>query len=84
MDSFATALPFNSPPFKRIPGQNLPVFGLSSLLGIELMPRIRNWEDLTFYRPDSAPHYTHIESLFGDQVVDWERIKTHWRICCAW
>jgi TnpA family transposase len=60
-------------------GQNLPVFGLASLLGIELMPRIRNWKDLTFFRPDSATHYTHIEQLFGDQVVDWELIKTHWQ-----
>jgi TnpA family transposase len=60
-------------------GQNLPVFGLASLLGIELMPRIRNWKDLTFYRPDGATHYTHIEQLFGDQVVDWELIKTHWQ-----
>ncbi len=51
-------------------GQNLPVFGLASLLGVELMPRIRNWKDLTFYRPTSTTHYTHIESLFGDQVVD--------------
>jgi TnpA family transposase len=32
-------------------GQNLPVFGLSYLLGIELLPRIRNWKDLKFYRP---------------------------------
>lgn len=60
-------------------GQNLPVFGLASLLGIELMPRIRNWKDLTFYRPTSSTHYTHIEQLFGDQVVDWELIQTHWQ-----
>ena len=60
-------------------GQNLPVFGLASLLGIELMPRIRNWKDLTFYRPTSQTHYTHIEQLFGDQVVDWELIQTHWQ-----
>ena len=60
-------------------GQNLPVFGLASLLGVELMPRIRNWKDLTFYRPTSTTHYTHIESLFGDQVVDWELIQTHWQ-----
>lgn len=60
-------------------GQNLPVFGLASLLGVELMPRIRNWKDLTFYRPESTTHYTHIEQLFGDQVVDWELIQTHWQ-----
>ena len=32
-------------------GQNSPVFALSFLLEINLMPRIRNWKDLTLYRP---------------------------------
>ena len=32
-------------------GQSAPVFGLAHLLGIELMPRIRNWKDLAFFRP---------------------------------
>jgi len=27
------------------------VFGLAHLLGIKLMPRIRNWKDLRFFRP---------------------------------
>ncbi len=43
------------------------------------MSRIRNWKDLTFYRPDDTTHYTRIEPLFGDQVVDWELMKTHWQ-----
>ncbi len=60
-------------------GQNPPVFGLAFLLGIELMPRIRNWKDLKFYRPDGSTHYEHIDSLFGENVVDWELIKTHWQ-----
>ena len=60
-------------------GQNLPVFGLSYLLGVELMPRIRNWKDLKFYRSSKETHYEHIDSLFGDNVVDWELIKTHWQ-----
>jgi TnpA family transposase len=60
-------------------GQNLPVFGLSYLLGIELMPRIRNWKDLRFYRPDKDTHYDQIDSLFGDNVVDWDLIATHWQ-----
>ena len=60
-------------------GQNLPVFGLSYLLGIELMPRIRNWKGLRFYRPDKDTHYDHIDSLFGDNVVDWDLIATHWQ-----
>ena len=53
-------------------GQNLPVFALSHLLGIKLMPRIRNWKDLKFYRPSKDTHYQHIESLFCDEAIDWE------------
>ncbi len=60
-------------------GQNLPVFALSHLLGIKLMPRIRNWKDLKFYRPSKETTYQHIDALFGDNVVDWELIKTHWQ-----
>ncbi len=60
-------------------GQNLPVFGLAYLLGIELMPRIRNWKDLKFYRPSKDSVYEHIDALFGDNVVDWELIQTHWQ-----
>src|SRR6266496_1260776 len=60
-------------------GQNLPVFGLSFLLGIELMPRIRNWKDLRFYRPSKEVVYEHIASLFHDNVVDWNLIETHWQ-----
>jgi TnpA family transposase len=33
------------------------------LLGIQLMPRIRNWKDLRFYRPAPHVHYQHIERL---------------------
>ncbi len=60
-------------------GQNLPVFGLSFLLGIELMPRIRNWKDLRFYRPSKEVIYEHIDSLFHDNVIDWNLIETHWQ-----
>ncbi len=60
-------------------GQNLPVFGLAYLLGIELMPRIRNWKDLKFFRPDPSVTYEHIDALFGENVIDWELIKTHWQ-----
>jgi TnpA family transposase len=59
-------------------GQSLPVFGLAALLGFELLPRIRNWHDLTFYRPDAATRYEHIDALFGDDVIDWDLIDKHW------
>jgi TnpA family transposase len=57
-------------------GQNAPIFGLSHLLGIELMPRIRNWKKLHFYRPDPNIRYKHIDELFTEQI-DWELIETH-------
>jgi len=56
-------------------GQSTAIFGLSYLLGIHLMPRIRHWKDLTLYRPSSQDRYTHIDTLFREQV-DWELIRT--------
>jgi TnpA family transposase len=59
-------------------GQSTPVFGLSYLLGIELMPRIRNWQDQTFFRPDKDAKYEYLDPLFKG-VVDWKLIETHWQ-----
>lgn len=59
-------------------GQSTPVFALSYLLGIQLMPRIRNWKDLKFFRPDKHTQYKHIDPLFKD-VIDWRLIETHWK-----
>ena len=56
--------------------QSLTVFGLAYLLGIKLMPRIRNWKDLTFYRANSSTSAQHLDSLFSD-TVDWDLIETH-------
>jgi TnpA family transposase len=59
-------------------GQSEPVFGLSHLLGIQLMPRIRNWKKLTFYRADEDDTYEHVDDLFT-AVIDWDLIRTHWQ-----
>lgn len=59
-------------------GQSAPVFGLSYLLGIQLMPRIRNWQDYTFSRPSKEAVYEYIDPLFTD-VVDWKLLQTHWQ-----
>jgi TnpA family transposase len=59
-------------------GQSAPVFALSYLLGIKLMPRIRNWHDLVFFRPSKDIAYKHIDVLFKD-VIDWQLIETHWK-----
>ncbi|PXV55927.1 Transposase and inactivated derivatives, TnpA family [Dyella jiangningensis] len=57
--------------------QSFPVFALAYLLGIDLMPRIRNLRDLSFSRPDAGTAYPHLHPLFGDGVIDWDLIQTH-------
>jgi TnpA family transposase len=59
-------------------GQSLPVYGLATLLGLDLLPRIRNWHDLIFYRPTPAIRYRHIDSLFGPQAINWRLLQAHW------
>jgi TnpA family transposase len=59
-------------------GQSTPVFALTHLLGINLMPRIRNWKELQFYKADKFLEYTHIDSLFSD-TIDWDLIETHYK-----
>lgn len=59
-------------------GQSSPVFALSYLLGIELMPRIRNWKDLDFLRPHKDEVYEYIDPLFNG-VAEWKLIETHWQ-----
>lgn len=58
-------------------GQSEPVYGLASLLGIKLMPRMRTWNDVTLYRVDRQTTYQHIDTLLT-QVVDWDLIERHW------
>ena len=55
-------------------GQSTAIFGLAYLLGIQLMPRIRNWKDLNLYRSNSNQRHIHIESLFSINV-DWDLIS---------
>ena len=59
-------------------GQSTVVFGLAHLLGIKLMPRIRNWTDLKFFRPNKNTTYRNVDPLFSD-AIDWELIKAHWQ-----
>ena len=59
-------------------GQAEPVFGLAALLGIQLLPRMRTWNDVTFYRVDRHTTYKHIDTLFT-QVVDWDVIEWYWQ-----
>jgi len=62
-------------------GQSYPVHALAHLLGFELLPRIRNWKDLNFYRPAAGARYVHIDPLFGEpgaNTINWRLIETHW------
>ncbi|WP_141540691.1 Tn3 family transposase [Bacillus cereus] len=58
-------------------GQSTTVFGLSSLLGIQLMPRIRNWKDLKLFRVSKNHTYEHIDELFSGEI-DWDIIEAHY------
>src|SRR3546814_19122172 len=59
-------------------GQSATVFAFTYLLGINLLPRIRNWKDLDFFRADKQTRYAHIASLFHC-AIDWTLIETHWK-----
>lgn len=63
--------------------QSTTVFALAYLLGITLMPRIRGWQDLTFYRPTRKVKYQYLDGLFSE-VADWDLIERHlpdmWRV----
>ncbi len=57
--------------------QSTPVFGLAYLLGIKLMPRIRNIKDLCFYKPDRSMALKHIHSLFNEPIK-WDLIEKYY------
>jgi TnpA family transposase len=57
--------------------QSATVYGLSFLLGIKLMPRIRDWHDLKFFKPTRKDKYRYINSLFTKEAVDWDLIGRH-------
>lgn len=58
-------------------GQSEVVFGIAFLLAIQLMPRMRNWNDVILYRPDKNTKYHHIDELFSGTIA-WSLIETHW------
>ena len=57
--------------------QSAPVYGLAFLLGIKLMPRIRNWKDLKWFRPTPQEAYKNIDELFTKEAIDWDLIACH-------
>jgi len=59
-------------------GQSAALFGLAHLLGVELMPRIRQWRSLKLYRPDMTLRLERTAHLYGG-VIDWALIESHWK-----
>lgn len=58
--------------------QSTTVFGLSYIFGIHLMPRIRQWKDLVFYKPEKRMRLKRIGSLFKGECIDWQLIEDNW------
>lgn len=57
--------------------QSATVYALAFLLGIKIMPRIRNWKDLKCFKPASGNHYQYINDLFTKDAVNWKLIEQH-------
>lgn len=56
--------------------QTFPVFALAYLLGIELMPRMRDLNRQQLFRPSRDMRFSHIDSLFTESI-DWDLIERH-------
>ena len=58
--------------------QNEVVFGFAYLLAITLMPRIRSFKHLNFYRPAgmNEKSYQHISDIFTSKEPNWQLIES--------
>lgn len=54
------------------------LFGLAALLAIVIMPRIKNFKHLYYYRPSNKDYYDNIDEIFTDKPIDWDLIETHY------
>jgi TnpA family transposase len=54
------------------------LFGLSSLMAILIMPRIKQFKYLQYYKASNKDHYENINELFTEKPIDWELIETHY------
>lgn len=54
------------------------LFGLSSLMAISIMPRIKQFKHLYYYKASNKDHYENINELFTEKQIDWELIETHY------
>lgn len=54
------------------------LFGISSLMAILIMPRIKQFKHLYYYKASTKDHYENINELFTEKSIDWELIETHY------
>ncbi|MFN3233858.1 MAG: Tn3 family transposase [Gammaproteobacteria bacterium] len=54
------------------------LFGLSFLMCIAIMPRIKRFKHLHYYKANPENYYEHIQNLFTEKPIAWELIKTHY------
>lgn len=54
------------------------LFGVASLLAITIMPRIKQFKHLNYYKASANDHYDNINELFTEKPIDWELIETHY------
>jgi TnpA family transposase len=54
------------------------VFGLASLMSIQIMPRIKQFKRLYYYKASSKDYYENVNDLFTEKPIDWELIETHY------
>lgn len=54
------------------------LFGIAALLAILLMPRIKQFKHLNYYKASANDHYSNIDDLFTEKPIDWELIETHY------
>lgn len=62
--------------------QSCPVFALAHLPGFDLMPRTRNWKDLSLYRPAKQTEYAPIDAVCGESgrnVIDFDPMESQFR-----
>ena len=59
-------------------GQSTLVFAIAYLLGINLMPRIRNWKKITLYKSSAKIKYKNIDGLFSGKSINWKLIEESW------
>jgi TnpA family transposase len=54
------------------------IFGFALLLSIQLMPRIRDFKHLRYYKASKTDQYSNINEIFSDERIDWNLIKRHY------